>query len=749
MSFETRPDVTSIPPLPVRQLANRWIDEWRREASEVFRRQGLTEDLIAAFAVAGVGIPMSMAIALASDVAPIHGLIAAVVGGLIAGVFGSSRLSVTGPAAALAVLAGQLVDAHGIGGLAFITLAAGLMQIVLGGAGFGALARLVPSSVVHGLTAGIGVVILVGQMPRALGLPASDESHAFAVLGHIGSLLHEVNVAAAALAAIVMLAMLVGPKLSQRIPHAFISVVVATVVSVVLDLDVPRVGELPSLGAIELPQLPPVSTMPSLIGGALAVFALASLETLLSVSALEKVRVGEKHDPNHEIAGQGFGNVASALLSGMPVTGVFARSQLNVHAGARTRRASMLQALLVGVAMLVALPWLEQIPIAALGGVLLSLGLLMLDLDYLRTLTRNHRSDAVVFLVTAIVMVASDLLVGMQAGIVAACVVTLLRLTRTSVRFVPAHDAEPHHVTVDGTLTFLSIPKIDTLARWLADADPGAGCVIDVRHVEGVDESMAGHLSAALAKYANRGGQVVLVGPRADVEVALSTRLGPSISVALTDADVDAKLGRLRRSAGKQRIAEGLARYRREVRPRIHPLANRLAAGQSPHTMLITCADSRVVPSMITGAGPGELFVVRNIGALLPAFGTETLNDEGAALEYAIRVLGVRNVIVCAHGKCGAMTALCSGHVPEDLKALQRWMTGARTIAGVDQTEEDVDEVTKRVALRQLENLRSYPVVAEGLGAEEVSVGAWFYDVESADILEWNPATGEWTSLAS
>lgn len=733
--------------MPTRRLAARLVHDLRRELAGLRAAEGLADDLLAGVSVAAVGIPMSMAIALASDLAPIHGLVAAAVGGVLAACFGSARLSITGPAAALAVLAGQLVDAHGLAGLALITLLAGAMQLSVGLVGFGAIARLVPSSVVHGLTAGIGVVILVGQLPRAFGLPSPDESHAFAVLGHVGSLLHQVDAAAVGLAAIVLVPMLVGPRISPRVPYAFVGVFGATALSVVLDLDVARVGALTPDLSMALPNLAPLRELPKLVGGAFALFALASLETLLSIAALEQQRVGETHDPNHEIAGQGLANLASALLSGMPVSGVYARTQLNAHARARTRRAAMLQASLVGLSIPLAAPLLERIPVATLGAVLLALGVRMLDLAYLRELMRNHRSDALVFVVTASVMVASDLVLGMQAGIVAACVVTLLRLTRTSVRFVPAHGNHPHHVLVDGTLTFLSIPKIDALAHWLAEADPASNCIVDVRHVDGIDESIAGHLCAALGAYARRGGKVVLVGPRADVAAALSSRLGPRVAIALTDADVDAQLGRLRSDSAKQRLADGLARYRREVRPRIHPLASRLAAGQSPHTMLLTCADSRVVPSLITGAGPGELFVVRNIGALLPEFGSDTLNDEGAALEYAIRVLGVRNVIVCGHGKCGAMTALCRGHVPDDLGALQNWARGAKAIAGVDPNDDDVDEVTKRVVLRQLENLRTYPVVAEGLGADEVSIGAWFYDVEAADVLEWNPTTAEWTSL--
>src|SRR6185369_12282151 len=126
---------------------------------------------------------------------------------------------------------------------------------------------------------------------------------------------------------------------------------------------------------------------------------------------------------------------------------------------------------------------------------------------------------------------------------------------------------------------------------------------------------------------------------------------------------------------------------------------------------MLTCADSRVVPSLLTGTQPGELFVVRNIGALLPPYGHETLNDEGAALEYAIEVLGVRNVVVCAHARCGAMGALKKGTLPEGLGALAHWAEGAKALVGDPSAHATVDDLARASCLKQIDHLRTYPVV--------------------------------------
>jgi len=751
MSDESIRVATSIPPLPTGSEPSRWLRALESDFRDTLAKRHLGADLGAAASVACVALPLSMAIALASDVDPRRGLITAIVGGVVASIAASSRLSVSGPAAAMAVLVGQIVDAHGLAGLAFVTVVAGLLQIISGAVGLGVLTRVVPTSVIHGFTAGIGVVILVGQLPRALGLPAPDESHAFSVLTHVGSLLNQSDPFALGLALLVAVPMMLGPKRAPRVPFALIGVVLATAIATAFGSTTPRVGTMPSLGFDGFPALPHMKQIPTLIADAFAVFALASLETLLSVSSLDQLRSGERHDPNHELVGQGLGNLASGLVGGIPITAVIARSALNVQSGAHTRRAAFLHAIFLAVAVVLARPLLETIPVAALGGVLIAVGLRMLDLGLLRELWKSHRSEAVIFLVTALVMIASDLLVGVQAGLLAATVLTLVRLTRASVRFAAGKPGEPHHVTLEGALTFLGAPRLHALERKLSEAAPESGCLVDTRNLDSLDETAAERLMEALATYVERGGKVVVLAPQAQVESKLIARARRGIELALTESDADAKLGRRSGDRARRRIADGLARFHREMKPKLSPLLGRLAAGQQPHTMLLTCADSRVVPSLITGAAPGEVFVVRNIGALIPPHGSETLNDEGAALEYAIRVLGIRNIVVCSHSNCGAVTALCTGKIPDELEALRGWLEGSRSIAGThvhDDSENIViNDEAKLVALRQLENLKTYPLVARGLEEGDIHIEAWFYDVETGDVWGHRAESDRWVSM--
>jgi carbonic anhydrase len=154
--------------------------------------------------------------------------------------------------------------------------------------------------------------------------------------------------------------------------------------------------------------------------------------------------------------------------------------------------------------------------------------------------------------------------------------------------------------------------------------------------------------------------------------------------------------------------------------------------------MFVTCADSRIQPALLMGAHPGDLFIVRCIGALVPPATSDAMPQEGAALEYAVGVLGVRHIVVCGHSKCGAITALKKGGLPSELATLGVWAARAGPIAGDLSEFADADQASRAVAVRQLEHLKSYPLVREKLGKGELRVHAWFYDLGEVELFEWH-----------
>jgi carbonic anhydrase len=739
-----RPSLNSVPPGAPQmrtRLARSWMllrKEWRVARSA----EHLRADTVAGVTVGLFALPLAMAIALASDVPASLGVLTAVVAGIVASLFGGTRLTITGPAAVLAVLVGQIVDRHGIGAIVVVGALAGAMQLTVGALGLSRLARVVPLGVVRGFTAGIGLTLIVSQLPRALGLPATDESHVLDVLVHFLRYALDAHPLAALFSVFALVVTLLGARFAPRWPVAIVAVAVPTAVVAFLGADETTV---PRLGAIT----PPFTTWPTfvfpgssvgtLLLDAIAVAVIGLIEALTRSAALDREQgAASQYDPDQEAIGQGLANLASAFVGGIPVTAVVTRSAVNMKAGARTRRASIIAALVVlGLSYALA-PILPLVPVAALAGVLLAVAVHMMAPSYVREMFRSSRAEAAVFVATVVSMVAFDIGVGVQVGGLVALAAALAQVTRAKINVDVGEEGVPHHIGFSGPLTFLASPRLDAVGRQLVRLPPENGFVMDLKHVESADATAIERLVGIVTVLKERRAQVAFLGANAEV-AAVITQTAPALSALLTmrEADLDRILQRSRVAHGRSQLISGVRRFRRDIHENLSPLLTELAAGQQPHTMLLTCADSRVVPSLITGASPGELFCVRNIGALLPPYGHDTLNDEGAALEYAIEVLGVRNVVVCAHSRCGAMSALKKGGLPEELGALQQWALGAKHLIVDPAGHDSVDDLTRATSVKQLEHFQSYPVVQKALARGDLTLSAWFYDVESAEVFEW------------
>jgi carbonic anhydrase len=747
-----RPSSLSIPPgasgTRLSRLAATLRSEWRLALSG----KHLRADLVAGLSVGIAALPVSLAIALATDVPAGLGLTTAVVAGVIAALTGGTRLGVTGPAAVMAVLVGQIVDRHGLSSLFLVGLVAGLGQLAFGMLGLARFARIVPMSVVRGFTAGIGITLLIGQFPRALGLRETDESHVLDVLVHFVRYASEAHPAAALIAAGVVALALLGRRFLPAWPVVTVAVALAAVLATVLGLDEDAV---PRLGAIDAPFSSfgsfvwPGRDTGELLADVVAVFAVGSIEAVYRSQDIARRQPGEAtYDSDLELCGQGLANIGAALVGGFPVTNVVARSTLNVDAGARTRLSAVLAALVV-LGLGWGLVWiLPLVPVAALAGALVAVALQMLSVPYFAELVKTSRSEAALFGVTVASMVTFDVGFGVQMSALVALVAALARVTRARADVEAGASGVPHHATLSGPLTFLATARIDALGRRLERLPAEPGFVIDLKNVDSIDPTAVEHLSSSVEALRMRGAKVAILGANAEVLAAIRAS-APNLASMLTtrEADLDKLLDRSRVAHGRSQLLSGVKRFRRDVRDHYAHLLAELAAGQEPHTLLLTCADSRVVPQLITGTEPGELFCVRNIGALLPPFGHETLNDEGAALEYAIEVLGVRNVVVCGHSRCGAMSALKKGSVPAELGALTHWAVGARDLIVDPASHEVVDDLTRATTLKQIEHLRSYPVVQRALEAGEITLAAWFYDVERAEVLEWSERTQRYAAL--
>ncbi|MBC8073481.1 MAG: bifunctional SulP family inorganic anion transporter/carbonic anhydrase [Deltaproteobacteria bacterium] len=735
-------------------LTVRWdlgVTALRPKWAALFDRRFLGRDAIAGVTVAFVAVPLSMAVALASGMPPTAGLITSIIAGMIGALMGGAPLAISGPTVAMAVLLASVVEEQGVAGLVIASLLAGMLQIVTGMLGLGRIARLVPLPVVLGFTAGIGVVILVGQLPRALGLPPPDQAHVIDVLTHIGEVISDARPASAVLAFGTLAIVLVGGRISKRVPSHLIGVLTATIVATGFGLDVERIGEIPrSLIAIPSFALPD-GAWSELVISALVIYGLASLETLLSLSALDRIATSQKHDADQELIGQGLGTLAAVALGGLPSTSVIARSSLNVAAGARTRRAAFIHAVVVLLVVVAFAPLVGQIPVAALAGILLAVAVGMIAPGELFSLWKVSRSEALVYVVTLASLVLFDLLAGVRVGLVIAFVIAAIRLGKTDARVQTMGAHGPYRFTFRGAMTFMGLNRIDDVRTRMSELDPDRGVMLDLLGVPTIDVTSADRLAGLLTDLQVRGTAVAIVADGPAVHDALAGHDPEgrwTARIVPTQTDAMRMLGAIDEVTPFERLTEGVDRFRVVARRRYRELFEQLATAQSPHTLFIACSDSRVSP-LLNSSEPGEVFVHRNIGNIVPRSGADGMPAEGAGVEYAVGVLGVKQIVVCGHSGCSAMGVISSGQLPPGLPSIAAWLSDAKRVCTRVPPGASPDAFARMNALMQLENLRTYDIVRRKLESGELTLHAWYYDIGEAEIEAWDPEKAAFAPLRS
>lgn len=379
-------------------------------------------DLLAGLTVAIVALPLALGFGVSSGLGAEAGLATAVVAGALAALFGGSNLQVSGPTGAMTVVLVPIVAQYGPGGVLTVGLMAGVLLIALALLKAGRYMRYIPAPVVEGFTLGIACVIALQQIPNALGVAKPEGDKVLVVTWRaIGEFVEAPNWTAVILALAVAAVMLLGARWRPTIPFSIVAVIAATLVSQLLHLDAAEpIGDLPSgLPAPSLAFLD-LSAVGSLLAPAVAVAALAALESLLSATVADGMTVGQRHDPDKELFGQGIANLAVPLFGGVPATAAIARTAVNVRTGAGSRLAALTHAAVLAVIVFALAPLVSKIPLAALAGVLLATAIRMVEVGALRAIAKATPSDAIVLVLTAVATLALDLVYAVIIGLVVA-----------------------------------------------------------------------------------------------------------------------------------------------------------------------------------------------------------------------------------------------------------------------------------------------------------------------------------------
>jgi len=391
------------------------------------------KDLTAGIIVGIVALPLAIAFAIASGVKPEQGLYTAIVAGFLISLLSGSRVQIGGPTGAFIVIIYGIVQKFGYDGLVIATIMAGVLLIIMGFAKLGAVIKYIPYPVTVGFTAGIALIIAMGQLRDLLGLhmekvPAEFIEKIVAYSEHAGSITPIAAVIGIATIAIVFL----WPRVTQRVPGSLVAILVTTGMVQLMDLPVETIGSRfgsvsGSLPSFRMPQFD-WRTASSLVSPAITIALLAGIESLLSAVVADGM-TGRKHRSNMELIAQGVANIASPLFGGIPATGAIARTATNIKNGGLTPIAGIIHAVVLLLIMLFFGKWAALIPMATLAGILVVVAYNMSEWHHFVKLLKSPKMDIAVLLVTFFLTVLVDLTVAIQAGVVLAALLFMKRMS--------------------------------------------------------------------------------------------------------------------------------------------------------------------------------------------------------------------------------------------------------------------------------------------------------------------------------
>jgi SulP family sulfate permease len=404
------------------------------KADGLWSRSQIRNNVLAGVVVGIVALPLAMAFAIASGARPEQGLYTAIVAGLLTAIFGGTRVQISGPTGAFVAVLSIITAQHGFAGLQIATLMAGVILLVFGFARLGNVIKFIPNPVIAGFTAGIGLIIFVGQWKDFLGLtPAASGLRFHEKLWSLIEALPTINIATTGLALLSLAILTLGARYLKRIPAPLVALIVATVLQTIFHFKgVATIGSafggIPrTLPTFSIPSLDPARVL-SLVGPAFTIALLGAIESLLSAVVADGM-AGTRHDSNQELIGQGIANIVAPLFGGFAATGAIARTATNIRNGATSPLAGMVHSLFLILVILLFAPLASTIPLCCLSAILFVVAWNMSELPHVfRVLRGAPKADVGILLLTFFLTVFVDLVVAVNVGVIFAALFFMRRM---------------------------------------------------------------------------------------------------------------------------------------------------------------------------------------------------------------------------------------------------------------------------------------------------------------------------------
>ncbi len=525
------------------------LESWR---AGLFHRRHLMRNVGAGLVVGVVALPLAMAFAIASGARPEQGIYTGIVAGLLAALFGSSRVSISGPTGAFIVILAGITAKYGIDGLQIATLMAGLILLGMGLVKLGGIIRFIPTPVITGFTAGIAVIIFVGQWKDFFGLaPAASGPHFHEKLAMLAEALPGLHLPTTLLAVGALAIVVLMPRVLRRIPSPLIAMLAVTLAQAYFQFDgVATIGSafggIPAgLPELHLPQVSFARVL-ELLGPAFTIAMLGAIESLLCAVVADGM-IGTRHDPNQELVGQGIANLAAPIFGGFAATGAIARTATNIRNGGDSPLAGIVHALTL-LAVIVALaPLAAHIPLAALAAILFVVAWNMSEARHFIDLLRHAPvNDKVLLLITFLLTVFADLVIAVNVGVLLAALLFMKRMSET-VTIEGESDTSLASVCPVGVPKGVQIYSIDgplffgaaaTFERTLAGLhDDTRVLVLRLGQVPMVDATAMQALADMTRHFQQRGVKVMLCEANARINEKL-TNFGLLERVGQADARI-------------------------------------------------------------------------------------------------------------------------------------------------------------------------------------------------------------------
>ncbi|MCA9088752.1 MAG: bifunctional SulP family inorganic anion transporter/carbonic anhydrase [Planctomycetaceae bacterium] len=730
----------------------------------VNRRETVGADIAAGLVVFLVALPLCLGIAVASDAPPISGVLAGIIGGLVVGLLSRSHTSVSGPAAGLTAVVAAEIANLGFEGFLLAVLFAGAIQVGLGLAHAGLLSAFVPASVIKGLLAAIGVILILKQVPHLLGHdtdPAGEMSFRQPdhenTFSEFGELLGDVHYGAMFIGLLSVVVLILWEKVrflkKSKVPGPIVVVLLGVAFSALFR----SWGGILAVQGNHLVQIPVAESLsgftdflvfpdfgqigrPDVYVAALTIAMVASLETVLNLEAVDKIDPQKRHSPpSRELLAQGVGNMLAGLIGAIPLTSVVVRGTVNVSSGSRTKLSAIVHGLFLLLAAVVFPSAINWIPLSALAAILIVTGYKLASPRLFLEMWSAGKHQFLPFIATVTAIVLTDLLIGVLIGLAVSVGFILYgNLRRPIRRIVEKHlSGDVLRIELASQVSFLNRAALEKV---LMEVPRGGNVLLDARNTVYVDPDVLYLIHDFVQHVAPAHGVTVsMVGFHSKYDLEDRVLYVDYCSRDLRESMTPQQVLQVLRD-GNERFRTG-----NQLTRDLNRQMNATSVGQHPMAVVLGCIDSRNPTELIFDLGLGDIFSVRIAGNVISP---KVLGS----LEYSCAAAGAKVILVMGHTRCGAVTeavnrltapispatAVCT-HLAAVVKDIQRavdapTMRRLKTCTAEDR-ESLVNQVARRNVALTMDAILERSDVLRGLvvGGQVALVGG-MYDVSTGRI---------------